>query len=155
MTSTKMSTIIGSLVGGYAVGLVIHRVWESLGWALPGVPWFAIAGMILLSIILLVAGWPIRRWVSGDRSHDIDHVRAARVLVVAQAAAVVGSLLLGWYLSAATYLLSVGSRTESGLLMFVPAACAAVMAAVGLLVEWFCKLPPDDGEDATRHEPSD
>lgn len=155
MISTKMSTLVALLVGAFAVGLIIHRVWESQGWALPGVPWIAIAGMILLSIILLALGWPIRKWTAGDHSADIDHVRAARVLVVAQAAAVAGSLMLGWYLGAATYMLAVGSRAESGLLMFVPAASAALMTGVGLVVEWFCKLPPNDGEDAARHEPSD
>lgn len=153
--STRMTTLAGWLLGGFAAALLFQRLAESLGGRLPGVPWLAVAGMVIVSIILLLQGWPIRAWASGDHSKEIDQVQAARVLVFAKTAAVAGALLLGWYLGAATYLLSVGARTGQGLLMFVPAVTAGAMAGVGLLVEWFCQLPPDDGEDVRQSEPSD
>lgn len=132
--------------GGLALSVVFHILWEQFGRALPGIPWPAVVGMLLLAAALLILGWPIRRWREGDRSSDIDLVQAARVAMLAKAASMCGSGLTGWYLGAALYLLvsAFGVRAESGLGMLVAAGAAGALMVVGIVVEGFCTLPPDD-----------
>lgn len=133
------------------IGLVLsggfHFTWESLGRVLPGVPWPAVLGMLLLAGALVVIGWPVKKWNEGDRTKDIDHVQAARIAMLAKAAALAGSLLTGWYLGWVLYLLlSVpGLRVALALGGLVAVAAAAALMAAGLVVEQWCKLPPEGG----------
>ena len=131
---------------GLLASLAFHCVWESMGQALPGLPWPAILGMIVLSLVLLVLGWPIKKWNDGDRSRDIDHVAAARTAMLAKAASLTGSLLTGWYLGAAAYLFisAGGVRASAALGMLLAVAASAILMIVGLIVESYCTLPPDD-----------
>ena len=73
-------------------------------------------------------------------------MRAARVAMLARAAALAGALLTAWYLGGAVYLLIsvMGLRTEAAMGMLAASVSAAILMAVGLIVESFCSLPPDD-----------
>jgi hypothetical protein len=150
MTQTRPPQLFTWGIIGLILSIGFHYVWESSGEALPGIPWPAILGMVILSIVLLVLGWPIKKWNDGDRSRDIDPVRAARVAMMAKAAALAGALLTGWYLGAAFYLLfSVGGiRAQSAAGMLVAVGASAIVMVVGLIVESYCKLPPDDSAGA-------
>lgn len=131
---------------GLAVSLVFHTLWERSGNALPVVPWPAIVGMLVLAGALLALGWPVRAWRDGDRTTQIDLVKAARIAMLAKAAALAGSILTGWYLGGALYLFTsaFGLRAESGMGMLAASVSAAILMAVGLIVESFCSLPPND-----------
>lgn len=131
---------------GLVVSVVFHAVWERGGHALPEVPWPAIVGMVVLAGVLLALGWPVRAWRDGDRTSQIDLVRAARIAMLARAAALAGSLLTAWYLGGAVYLFAsvVGLRADAGMGMLAASGAAAILMAVGLIVESFCSLPPDD-----------
>ena len=140
----------GQLILWGGVGLVVslgfHAVWERAGRALPDVPWPAIVGMLALAGALLALGWPVRAWRAGDRTSQLDMMRAARVAMLARAAALAGALLTAWYLGGAVYLLIsvMGLRTEAAMGMLAASVSAAILMAVGLIVESFCSLPPDD-----------
>ncbi|GAB3557936.1 DUF3180 domain-containing protein [Spelaeicoccus albus] len=153
MQPTKVRTLlIAGLVGG-VLGWSFYRVWESAGQKLPGLPIYAIIGMVVLGIILLAAGWPIRRWVRGDRDRPLDPLRAARVLVLAKAASAAGSVLTGWYVGTAVYFFTFASnpaRVNTGLETLFVVGAALFLVVVGLVVEYFCRLPPDD-EDEGKH----
>ena len=131
---------------GLVVSLGFHALWERAGNALPDVPWPAIVGMLVLAGALLALGWPVRAWRDGDRTSQIDVIRAARIAMLARAAALAGALLTAWYLGGAVYLLAsvVGLRTEAAMGMLAASVSAAILMAVGLIVESFCSLPPDD-----------
>ena len=131
---------------GLVASLAFHTLWERGGNALPLVPWPAIVGMLVLAGVLLALGWPVRAWRDGDRTTEIDLVKAARIAMLAKAAALAGSVLTAWYLGGALYLFAsaFGLRAESALGMLAAAIAAAVLMAVGLIVESFCSLPPDD-----------
>ena len=103
-------------------------------------------GMLVLSGVLLALGWPVRAWRDGDRTTAIDLVKAARIAMLAKAAALAGAVLTAWYLGGALYLFAsaFGLRAEAGLGMLAAAISAAILMAVGLIVESFCSLPPDD-----------
>lgn len=149
MRPTKVNTLLIAGLSGGVIGWSFYRVWESAGQKLPGLPVYAIIGLVVLGIGLLAAGWPIRRWVRGDRDRPLDPLRAARVLVLAKAASAAGSVLTGWYVGVAVYFFTYQTnpaRIGSGLETLFVVAAALFLSLVGLVVEYFCRLPPDDDE---------
>jgi protein-S-isoprenylcysteine O-methyltransferase Ste14 len=60
MQRTSSSTLAVWAVIGTVLAVVVDVVLESQGFSLPGLPWFAIIGMLVLAAILLVLGWPIK-----------------------------------------------------------------------------------------------
>ncbi|HLS33186.1 MAG TPA: DUF3180 family protein [Brevibacterium sp.] len=146
MNRTRPAQLLLWGVLGLVASLAFHTLWERGGNALPLVPWPAIVGMLVLAAVLLALGWPVRAWRDGDRTTEIDLVKAARIAMLAKAAALAGSVLTAWYLGGALYLFAsaFGLRAESALGMLAAAIAAAVLMAVGLIVESFCSLPPDD-----------
>lgn len=95
----------------------------------------------------LFLGLRVRRWRDGNREKQLDPIAAARTLVLAQATAYAGALLLGWH--GGIFLDQVGlwemrpnhAPTWASLAM---SAGGILMIATGLVVERFCKLPPED-----------
>lgn len=146
MKKTQTSTLVAWAFIGLIASAAFSYLWESYGNVLPGIPWPAILGMLLLSIVLVAVGWPIKRWNDGDRTRDIDPLLCARVAMMAKAAAIAGAALTGWYVGAAVYyfISAGGIRASAGVGMLVPIATAALLMIVGLVVEHFCTLPPDD-----------
>lgn len=147
----------------FAIALVVGVVaWSLLrlleaagGLPLPQ-PWTAPAGMGVIAVAVLVAGWPVRRWTRGDRSRRLDALRAARTLVLARASAYSGSALVGFYLAQGVLALpdlAVETRRERLWLALLAAGAAMLMVAAGLLVERWCRLPPDDEDDGGDVQP--
>ncbi len=117
--------------------------------ALPA-PVLSVVGLLtvlLISGATLFLGLRVRRWQQGRRDRPLDPIAAARTLVLAQATAYAGSLLLGWHGGVFIDLLPLwslrpGHAATWGSLAMI--AGGVLMMSVGLLVERFCRLPPDD-----------
>jgi hypothetical protein len=77
--------------------------------------------------------------------------------VLAQACAYAGSVLLGWHVGIFVDQLRIWSLRSSQditWLAFGMAGGGLVMVVVGLVVERFCKIPPEDGDtDSTQGLP--
>ena len=146
MQRTSSSTLVVWAVIGTVLAVVVDVVLESQGFSLPGLPWFAVIGMLVLAAILLVLGWPIKKWNDGDRTKEIDPIQAARVAVMAKASALTGAGLAGWYLGNAGYyfLSAPGIRNDPAAGMLIAMIAAAALMIVGLIVEGFCEIPPQD-----------
>lgn len=140
--------LIALVVGVVAWSLL--RLLEASGSLPLPLPWTAPAGMVVIAVAVLVAGWPVRRWTRGDRTRRLDALRAARTLVLARAAAYSGSALVGFYLAQGVLVLpdlAVEVRRERLWLALVAAGAAMLMVASGVLVERWCRLPPGDEDD--------
>ncbi|WP_298416410.1 DUF3180 domain-containing protein [Brevibacterium sp.] len=146
MQRTSSSTLVVWAVIGTVLAVVVDVVLESQGFSLPGLPWSAVIGMLVLAAILLVLGWPIKKWNDGDRTKEIDPIQAARVAVMAKASALTGAGLAGWYLGNAGYyfLSAPGIRNDLAAGMLIAMIAAAALMIVGLIVEGFCEIPPQD-----------
>ncbi len=146
-----LSLVLWGLVGLVAGGCLCY-VLESTGRQLPPAPWPAIGGMVLLSLVLLILGLPIKRWNDGDRKEVMDPLLAARVAIMARAAAFAGAILTGFYGGHLLYLLISTDVLRVHLAIPYAAAflAAVVLLIVGLIVEWFCRLPPDDPREIER-----
>ncbi|WP_461169807.1 DUF3180 domain-containing protein [Arthrobacter sp. Z1-15] len=127
---------------------------------------FGLLTVVLISGATLFLGLRVRRWQQGNRDRTLDPIAAARTLVLAQATAYAGSLLLGWHAGIFVEQVPLWSLRPGHVATWAALAMIAggvLMIAVGLLVERFCRLPPDDsngnggttaGPD-TRREPGD
>jgi hypothetical protein len=137
-------------VAGWAATAITNR----FSMATPVLPATALATMAVIVAITLVLGIRVLRWRNSNRDSSkkktaLDPILAARTLVLAQACAYAGTVLLGWHTGIFLDQLRVWSlRSDQGitLLALAMAGGGLAMIVVGLLVERFCKIPPEDGE---------
>jgi hypothetical protein len=118
-------------------------------------PATALATMGVIVAITLILGIRVLRWrnsitnANAKKKTVLDPLLAARTLVLAQACAYAGTVLLGWHVGIFLDQLRIWSlRSDQGItwLALAMAGGGLVMIVVGLLVERFCKIPPEDGD---------
>ena len=153
MTATRWRTLLLLAVGVAAVTWWVMRLVVGRGAATPpDVPWLVVAVELLIAGVVLSMGWAVRQYQRGKRP-TLDPVRAARTAVLAKASCYTGALLTGWYLAQVLIVagdLDIASQRGRAGAAALAALGALVLAVVGLVVEWFCQVPPEDGEDAAR-----
>lgn len=133
---------------------VVLKLVEGGGRDLPSTSWLAVFIFVALALGLLVAGRPVRRLVAGRATRPLNPLYAARVLAMAQAAALAGAAVVGWYAAQIVLLLpdvDIPSQQLQMLVLGVLALAAAGLAVVGLVVQRWCRL--DENEDQRRGQP--
>lgn len=135
-------------VAGWSATVVTTRY--SL--ATPVLPATALATMGVIVAITLILGVRVLRWRnSTKRKKALDPILAARTLVLAQACAYAGTVLLGWHAGIFLDQLRIWNLRGDQGITWVAVAIAGgglVMIVVGLLVERFCRIPPEDNDAA-------
>jgi len=152
MRRTPIRWLVELAVAAALVGWLVLWLLESRGTYLADVPWVVDVSLLLLAGAVFWAGWTVRAYQRGRRP-DLDALRAARTYVLGKAAAVTGSLLVGWYLAQVLVVLGdldVESRKAHGLAALWAVGAALVLCVVGVLVERFCQLPPSDDDGKER-----
>jgi hypothetical protein len=141
-------------VAGWSAAVLTSRY----GMATPVLPATAFVTMGVIVALTLVLGIRVLRWRnSAKKKTPLNPILAARTLVLAQACAYAGSVLLGWHVGIFVDQLriwSLLSTLDITWLAFGMAGGGLVMVVVGLVVERFCKIPPEDGDtDSTQGLP--
>lgn len=135
-------------VAGWSATVVTTRY----SMATPVLPATALATMAVIVAITLTLGIRVLRWRnSTKRKKALDPILAARTLVLAQACAYAGTVLLGWHAGIFLDQLRIWNlRSDQGITWVAIAVAGGglVMIVVGLLVERFCKIPPEDTDAA-------
>lgn len=151
MERTRVRTLVLLAVGATALGWLVVRVLGSQGVVLPAVPWAMVGVLVLIAAVVLGMGWSVRQYLRGKHP-TLDPLRAARTAVLAKASCYTGALLAGWYAAQVVDVLGdlgIESQRDRALSAGLAVLGAVVLAAVGLLVEWFCRIPPpEDPEPA-------
>lgn len=150
----RIATVVTVAALAGLASWVLLQLWRNSGRELPELPWLGLAPMVLLSAVVLVAGWQVRRYArAGSRElaarRRVPPQRARGTLVAAQASALGGGALLGWYLANALVHLPNADVSSVRSLMvraLASAGAAALLAASGLVAQAMCRLP-EDGED--------
>lgn len=138
-------------------GWVVLSVAVGDGAMLLQVPTATVAVLVVMTLVLVLLGRPVRRWTRGDRTRRLDPLHAARVAALAVSAAWVGALVGGWYAAQALVVLPLleGTRLSTFGRATGAAAASLVLSAAGLMVRTWCLLPPDDtGEGGTGGDPT-
>ena len=135
-------------VAGWSTTVVTTRY----SMATPVLPATALATMAVIVAITLILGIRVLRWRnSTKRKTARDPILAARTLVLAQACAYAGTVLVGWHAGIFLDQLRIWNlRSDQGITWVAVAVAGGglVMIVVGLLVERFCKIPPEDTDAA-------
>lgn len=143
------SAAITAVLSGMASWLLLVLV-RSAGGSYPVISWIGLVPLLAVIALVLVMSWQIRRYVRGAGSTRPTPQRARGTLVGAQAAALGGAALLGWYLANALAHLPnadvPGERTQLvwGLLH---AAAAVALSVSGFVGQSWCRIPPTDHDD--------
>ncbi|USQ79595.1 DUF3180 domain-containing protein [Ornithinimicrobium faecis] len=163
-SGVRSSAVVLVAIVSTVVCVLLLRGWQSLGNGVPDVPWIAIAPLGLLILLVLVSGWQVRRYARFRRTEDktakapqrISPERSRGTLVAAQAAALGGGALIGWYLAIALLRLpnaDVLSVRDQAIRAAVCAGVALVLALAGLLAQHWCRLPPGENDDDDDEPP--
>ncbi|WP_370891104.1 DUF3180 domain-containing protein [Janibacter sp. GXQ6167] len=122
---------------------------------MPRVPWIAIGLLVLMAVIVLAIGWPVRRHTHGGKR--VESLRAARVLGLAQASALTGAGVAGVYLGPLLRLLpdlGWADSSERALRLGLAVLAALAVVVAGLVVQAWCRVNEDDDEDDVPKAPA-
>lgn len=155
-------TIRLMLLLGVAITAVAYpalRIWDGRGHELPAASWGGVIVLAFMAFGVFFAGLPIRRFLRGRAKKPLNPLRAMRTLVLAQAAALTGALVAGWYLAQLLVLapdLDVGSVRVLAVRLGALAAGGVLMSIAGLLTQAMCRVDkPDDGDGNTNNMEND
>jgi hypothetical protein len=132
-----------------AVGWLATIVITRYSMATPVLPPSALVTMGFLAVLTMVMGIRVLRWRNGKKKTMLNPILAARTLILAQACAYTGSVLLGWHVGIVIEQLRIWNlRSDQGILWLslVMGGGGLIMTIVGLVVERFCRIPPEDLE---------
>lgn len=143
--------LAAALVGRVVLGLV-----TSGGGAVGRIAWPVHATLVLLTGLVLWAGWAVRQYTRGRRP-SLSGLRAARTLVLAQSAAITGSVLVGWYAAHVLLVardLDIAVLRSKAVVAGLAALAALALVVAGLVVEAWCRVRGGDDEDDEGTGPS-
>lgn len=126
------------------------QVWISTGHGEPDLMWRTTLTIALLALAVFGVGWPVRQWVNGDKSRRIDALRAARTAALAKAASVAGALLSGLFTGWCVHYLptaGIAARRSELIVAAVDVVASVLLLVAGLVVERYCRVPPDGDDD--------
>lgn len=137
-----------------AVTLLSAVVWHFFtrtGRMLHGPSWFTTVVVLVLAVLVIWGGWQVRRYQRGRRDKDFTPLRAARALVLAQAGALTGAAIAGWFLGHLIILLPDRDLTPYArqvVPLLIVIGASLLLCVAGLIAQHWCRLP-EDTDDPT------
>lgn len=134
-------------------GWLVTELTSRASKPLPVLPYSSLITMGLIVVVCLILGIKVRHWRDGNRDKVLDPLMAARTVVLAQACAYAGAVLFGWHAGIMLdQLPTISMRPDLGIIWQIVALLAGglIMVAVGVVVERFCKLPPEDNDPPAK-----
>ncbi|HEY4556853.1 MAG TPA: DUF3180 domain-containing protein [Enteractinococcus sp.] len=118
------------------------------GWPAPALGYTAVITIAAVTVLELILGLRVLKDRERPVADRMNPVAAARTLVLAQAGTYAGAAIGGWHVGILIHRLPAsgfGSTvvTES----IVQVVTALILVIVGLIVEQWCRIPPDDPDN--------
>lgn len=135
-----------------AVTLLSGVVWHFFartGRMLQGPGLLTAAILLVLAGLVVWAGWQVREYQRGEARGAFSPLRAARILGLAQAGALTGAAVSGWYLGHLAILLPDRDLTPYArqvVPLLVVIGAGLVLAVAGLVAQRWCRIS-DDGRN--------
>lgn len=143
-----LALVLVALIGGVGGGLLETALAVS-GRPIVLPPITLAVALLAIGIMVIVLAMPIRRLTHGKSRQRVDPFYSTRVLVLAKASALSGSLISGFGAGVLVYLLT--RSVVPGIGSIGPAVAAIVGAACllagGLVAEHMCTIPPGNDDD--------
>jgi dolichol kinase len=150
---TRPLVLVLFAVVGAGAGLLLQVVLASAGTAAASTPFTLALSLAVIGVLVVVFAVPVRRAVRDREKHHVDPFYATRVVILAKASSIAGSLLFGatsaivGYLLTRTVIAAVGSIFTSG----AAVVGSVVLLVCGLVAENMCSLPPDDEDKGEKN----
>lgn len=141
----RLVLLLGVVACGFAY--LTLRLWTGQGGALPPASWAGLIVLVFMASGVFFAGLPVRRFLRGQATRPLNPIRAMRTLVLAQACALTGAVVTGWYTAQVLLLLpdlDVASRRTLAIRLAALAAGGVLMVVAGLAVQAMCRVDKDD-----------
>ncbi|MGB3827159.1 MAG: DUF3180 domain-containing protein [Ornithinimicrobium sp.] len=134
--------------------------WRSSGREYPQLPWLTLIPLGLYVVLVLYAAFTVRQYVLSTATRPRTTFQptpqqARGTLVAAQAGALGGAILVGFYgANAVVHLgaIDVESVRELFIRAVVCAGAAAAVCLAGFVGQWMCRLP--EGSDGDEQGPA-
>lgn len=139
---------IAAILGVFAGALLAYLTKNSTV-NLLGSSWLVPIVLVGLGIFVLVLARDVRKFAKGDIK-DLNPRRSFNTLVLAKSLEIAGSALTGWYVGQLIIVIPHGDSpyySEVILECAVSAAAAVFDVIAGIIAEWWCQLPPNEGAD--------
>ena len=151
MRRTSTPLILALVLGGAAAAWLGQLALAAGSAPTLTPPVTLVVALFAIAAIVLGLGWPIRQVVRGKRTRPVDPFFAMRVVVFAKATSLTGALLTGAGIGVTVFNLSrLAAPVLPGLWYdLLTLAGAAAMLVAGLVVETWCRIPPEDHETVT------
>jgi hypothetical protein len=151
---TKITTLVVLGVVGAVAGSLGELALAASGHPIVNLPITLAIALAVIGGIVVTLAVPIRRMTRTAGAPRVDPFYATRILMLAKACAVTGSLVAGVGIGVLAYLLTrsvigVGSVTQA----IAAIAGAGVLLAGGLIAEHLCRVPPGDDDNDPGKEP--
>jgi len=149
----RLVLLVGLVVT--ALGYLALRIWTAQGGALPPAPWAALIVLVFMACGVFFAGLPVRRFLRGQAKKPLNPIRAMRTVVLAQASALTGALVTGWYLAQILELLpdvDIASVRSLAWRLAALAAGGVLMVVAGLVVQGMCRVDKDRRDSDGDHD---
>jgi hypothetical protein len=141
-----------------ALGYLVLRIWTQQGGALPPAPWGALVVLVFMACGVFFAGLPVRRFLRGRAKKTLNPIRAMRTVVLAQASALTGALVAGWYVAQILVVLpdfDIASVRSFAWRLAALAAGGILMVVAGFLVQAMCRVDKDRRDEHHGRDSSD
>jgi len=137
-----------------AFAYLVLRIWIGQGGAMPPATWGALIVLVFMACGVFFAGLPVRRFLRGQAKKPLNPVRAMRTVVLAQASALTGAVVTGWYLAQVLVLLpnfDIASVRSMAWKLAALAVGGVLMVVAGLVTQSMCRVDKNhDDTDADR-----
>lgn len=143
------------LLFGFVLGAFLVSSTESSAMSLAGAPWIVVAIMVVAGIVTFAMAWQTHQSV-GEKAKNKKRPSpqfSVAALMLSKALGMAGAILCGWYVG---QLLMSLPHSEISLYGSVIRECAIsgfvcfVDMLIGILGEWLCQLPPEDGPEVAN-----
>ena len=156
----QVLALVGAGVGIVSFGLFVVVV--RTGELVPRPPLLAAVLLTVMAGLVLRLARPVRQYLRGKATGSLDPLRAARTVVLAQAAALTGAAAAGWYagqLAVVLTELSLVANRARILPLALLVLAGVVLAGAGIVAQRWCRIDPredrDDHDEADRNNRHD
>ncbi|HEV7168577.1 MAG TPA: DUF3180 domain-containing protein [Micrococcaceae bacterium] len=147
LRTMRPTWLLATALVAAAAGWMATQLTNRASLPTPVLPLSSMLTMGLITVVTFVLGLRVLRWRTGKAKRVLNPIMAARTVVLAQACAYAGAVLLGWHAGILVdQLPTIGLRSNLSVVWMGLAMVGGglVMVIVGLVVERFCRIPPQD-----------
>lgn len=151
----RISHLVGVTLVVGALSWMGWSVYLGTGELLPPATWVSSVILVVTAALVLAAGLPVRRFLQGRATRPLSPIRAARTLVLAQAAALTGAGVLGFYAAQVVLLVpDIDLPSYRTLFWRLLALCASalLLSAAGMATQRMCRIDTEDEDEQRSRE---